>query len=196
MFISDWHMNFSKSTNTVHKTIHFLFCYAFSCVYIVFKYTISNSWNWWPWFIILKQFWSSFHALSLTEFLPFQSKVNLFQGYKMYFISLKFFLSRCLYPQSLVSRSEVPWYFVLLLFVPAKLDPFFPIEADSLNCSLQLCRRIGIPPLLLDLISFFLPCIHRVCDLFPHFCLLCICYDIRVFWFKKSQVSFGEISVG
>ena len=48
------------------------------------------------------------------------------------------------------------------------------------------------------------PCIHRVYDLFPHFCLLCICYDICLFWSNygyvflhkltwENQVSLGEI---
>jgi hypothetical protein len=68
----------------------------------------------------------------------------------------------------------------------AKLDPSCLIEALSIYYNLHYCRRTGFPPLLLDLVyrSFLptRPCIHRVCHLFPHFCLLCICYDIPLFW--------------
>jgi hypothetical protein len=67
-----------------------------------------------------------------------------------------------------------------------KLDPSCLIEALSIYYNLHYCRRTGFPPLLLDLVyrSFLpsRPCIHRVCHLFPHFCLLCICYDIPLFW--------------
>ena len=81
-------------------------------------------------------------------------------------------------------------------------------EGLSINRSLRLCRSTGLPPLFLDLLyrSFLSTrrCILRVCDLFPHFSLLCICYDIRLFLpnygnvflhklAKENQVSLGEI---
>ena len=79
----------------------------------------------------------------------------------------------------LVHRCEV------LHLALAKLDPLLSDWGSFYLLQPPTLRSTGFPPLFLDLLyrSFLStrPCILRVCDLFPHFCLLCICYDIRLF---------------
>ena len=87
---------------------------------------------------------------------------------------------------SLVHLCKVLWFLCHFTWRWKSWSPCCLIDALSIYCSLQLCRRTDVSPLFLDLLfrSFFLstrPCIHRVYVLFPHFCLFCICYDILCF---------------
>ena len=64
-----------------------------------------------------------------------------------------------------------PVWLRLFLFTAAST---FAVEQTFLHFSLIWSTYFVCPPAL--------ALIHKVCDLFPHFCLLCICYDIRLFW--------------
>lgn len=95
-------------------------------------------------------------------------------------------MSRCVYPQSLVPLCEVPCFFVLLHLVTEKLYSSCLVEVlQVLFTAASNFVVYQVPSISLDLIyrSFLptRPSIQRVCDVFPHFCVLCICYGIRQF---------------